>query len=193
MAKEIELLKAGPERRITDWSTQVYEMHGGRCSNCGAADNVRVRMIVPPESGGLRVLSNGVLLCRTCELARTIDLRIPQPASGERTRPINFLVSQKLHTKLRNGLAKDYGFRSVSALVRFLMTRYVSEMEDFRDLALYQDNGSDVKINVWVGRELYDSFKACADREGSTVTDTLKSLILMYEVEARQIMKRREP
>jgi hypothetical protein len=148
-------------------------------------------MIVPEESGGQRIVSNGTLLCRTCELAREIRMKVPQPASGERTRPINFFVSQELHGKLQNGLATRYGFRSVSALVRFLMAKFVAGPEEFDDIEMYQDGSSDVKVNVWVGRDVYSNFKAITDRQGTTVTGTLKGLIRMYEAEARRIAGRR--
>ena len=190
MDDRAEILKATTEDRKKSWVTRVHEACGGRCSNCGSEERLKVRMIVPEESGGQRVVSNGTLLCRTCELAREISLKVPQPASGERTRPINFFVSQDLHAKLQNGLATDYGFRSVSALVRFLMAKFVGDADEFDDLGMYQDGGSDVKVNVWVGRDIYARFKAITDRNGTTVTDTLKGLIRMYESEAHRIAGR---
>jgi hypothetical protein len=186
----MEILKATPEDRQESWATRVIEACGGRCANCGSDHRLKVRMIVPEESGGKKTVSNGTLLCRTCELAREISLKVPQPASGERTRPINFFVSQDLHAKLQNGLATKYGFRSVSALVRFLMSKYVTDPSDFDDLEMFQDSGSEVKVNVWVGRDIYASFKAITDRDGTTVTDTLKGLIRMYETEAQRIVGR---
>jgi len=190
MDDRAEILKATTDDRKDAWTTRVFDACGGKCSNCGSKDRLKVRMIVPEASGGKRVVSNGTLLCRTCELAREINLKKPQPASGERTRPINFFVSQELHTKLQNGLATDYGFRSVSALVRFLMSKFVAGADEFDDLSLYQTGGSDVKVNVWVGRDVYARFKAITDRNGTTVTDTLKGLICMYEAEAHRIAGR---
>ena len=134
------------------WATNVFEACRGRCSNCGSDDRLRVEMIVPEAAGGRKLVSNGTLLCRTCTLAREIGERRPYPASGEHTRPINFFVSRGLHNKLGNGLATDNGFRSVSSLVRFLMTRFVGDPDRFDDLEMFQDPGSDVKINVWRGR-----------------------------------------
>lgn len=190
MDERTEILKATPEDRMEAWASRVADACGRKCSNCGSEDRLKVRMIVPEESGGKRVVGNGTLLCRTCELARVISMKVPQPASGERTRPINFFVSQELHGKLQNGLATDYGFRSVSALVRFLMSKFVADTDEFDDLGMYQDGGSDVKVNVWVGRDMYDCFKAITDRQGATVTETLKGLIRMYESEARRIVGR---
>jgi len=183
-----EVLKSTPKDRQETWATRVWEACGGRCSNCGSTERLEVRMIVPKESGGQEVVSNGTLLCRTCELAR--ELSHKPAVSGERTRPINFFVSKTLHEKLKNGLASDYGFKSVSALVRFLMTKFVTHPSRFDDLAMYQESGSDVKVNVWVDREMYDRFKAITDRDGVTVTDTLKGLIRMYESEAKRIVGR---
>lgn len=190
MNERVERLEVTAEDRRDSWVTRVYESCGGRCSNCGEKERLKVRMIVPEESGGRKTVGNGTLLCRTCELAREISLRVPQPASGERTRPINFFVSSDLHGKLQNGLATSYGFRSVSALVRFLIAKYVGDPNEFDDLEMYQDGGSDVKVNVWVGRDMYENFKAITDRQGATVTDTLKGLIRMYETETRRIVGR---
>lgn len=190
MDERAEILKATIGDRKESWATRVWDACGGRCSNCGSTDRLKVRMIVPRDAGGQEVVSNAILLCRTCELAREIRTKVPQPESGEHTRPINFFVSQELHSKLKNGLAADYGFRSVSALVRYLMAKYVADADEFDDLGMYQDGGSDVKVNVWVGRDVYARFKAITDRNGATVTDTLKGLIRMYEAEARRIVGR---
>lgn len=190
MDERAELLESTVEDRKESWTSRVWEACGGICSNCGSKERLKVRMIVPREAGGKEAVSNGILLCRTCELAREISMKVPQPASGERTRPINFFVSKDLHRKLKNGLAADYGFRSVSALVRYLMSKYVRDAEQFDDLKWYQQGGSDVKVNVWVDRDMYDRFREITTRSGVTVTETLRGLIRMYEAEARRIVGR---
>ena len=190
MDDRAEILNVTLEDRMKSWATRVLEACGGQCSNCGSTHRLKVRMIVPKDAGGQEVVSNGTLLCRTCELAREINTKRPQPASGEHSRPINFFVSHGLHEKLQNGLASDNGFRSVSALVRYLMAKFVTDSDEFDDLSMYQDSGSDVKVNVWVGRDIYARFKAITDKNGTTVTDTLKGLIRMYEAEARRIVGR---
>ena len=186
----VEILNVSSDDRKEAWATRVWVACGGKCSNCGSDERLKVRMIVPAELGGRKVVSNGTLLCRTCELADQIGRKVPQPASGEHTRPINFYIGKELHGRLKNGLASDYGFRSVSALVRFLMSTFVADPVRFDDLGMYQGGGSDVKVNVWVGRDVYDRFKAIADSNGFTVTDTLKGLIVMYEVETQRIVGR---
>jgi len=190
--RQTEVIGTTLEGREESWATQVADACKNKCSNCGSDHRLKPVMIVPEEAGGQKIVSNGTLLCRTCELAKDIGARHPSPASGEHTRPINFFVSRGLHAKLKNGLASKYGFRSVSALVRFLMSRYVADSERFDDVSMYQDSGSDVKVNVWVGRDLYGNFKAVVDRQGVTVTDTLKGLIRMYESEAGRIAGRTE-
>jgi len=174
------------------WATLVWKAQQGRCSGCGCdqADQLKVRMVIPRELGGKEIVSNGILLCRTCEMAKNIASRSPSPASGENTRPINFWVSRQLHGKLTNGLSTKYGFKSISSLVRYLMQKYAEDPDWFPDLELYQDTGADTKVNVWVGRELYAAFKDEVDSRGSTVTDILKSLIQMYEIEHERIVGR---
>jgi hypothetical protein len=173
------------------WATLVWKAQQGRCSSCGVTEQLKVHLVVPMELGGKEIVSNGILLCRTCELARDIANRPPSPASGEHTRPINFWVSRGLHGKLTNGLSSSYGFKSISSLVRFLMRKYAEDPKRFDDaIMLFQDSGTDTKVNVWVGRELYSQFKDEVDQRGITVTDTLKGLIQMWEVEHEKIVGR---
>lgn len=187
-----ETLLVTTDDRKEAWATQVWEACKGQCSSCGARERLKAHPVVPVGAGGKKIVTNGILLCRTCELARDIASRSPSPASGEHTRPINFWVSRELHRKLKNGMSARYGFKSVSSLVRFLMSKYVRDSQRFGDIDLYQDNGTEVKINVWVGRDMYDRFKELAERRGVTVTDTLKGLIRMYEAEAERIVGRRQ-
>lgn len=174
------------------WATLVWEARRGQCANCGSEDRVRAEMIVPEAAGGRKLVSNGILLCRTCAMAREIVERHPYALSGDLTRPINFFVSASLHEKLRNGLLVASGCRSVSSLVRYLMTCFVTSPDRFDDLGMFQDPGSDVKVNVWVDRHVYESFKEVANRQGMTVTDALKGLIKLYEVQSESVMQRRE-
>ena len=171
-----------------DWRSFACMRANGRCESCGNEAQLRASFIVPPDAGGNLLGSNVVALCRTCELASEMTHRDRAPASGPNTRPINIWVSRGLHARLQNGLSTRYGFRSVASLIRYLMTKYVMDSTRFEDVAQYQESGSDVKINVWVPRDTYEQFKMLADRNGLTVTDTLKGLIRMYELEIDRVV-----
>ena len=185
-----ELVSGTGEPAEATWVTQVFERAQHRCSNCGGADRLKAKLIVPESAGGQKTVSNGFLICRPCEMASEIVSRSASPASGSSTRPINFWMSRSLHSKITNGLSHRYGFRSVSSLVRFLMAKYVSDVERFDDVAQFQDEGSDVKVNVWVPRDTYDTFKSLVDKNGLTVTDALKGMIRMYEIQADRVVGR---
>jgi len=190
MTDDLELLLGTTEASEETWVTQVFEHYRNQCSNCGGEDRLRAKLVVPEEAGGHRVLSNAFLICRPCEMASQIVSRFSSPASGSNTRPINFWVSRSLYGNVQNGLSRKYGFKSVSALVRFLMSKYVTDSALFDDVAQYQDEGSDVKVNVWVPRDTYDTFKSLVDKNGLTVTSALKGLIRMYEIHADRVVGR---
>jgi hypothetical protein len=173
-----------------NWVTQVWERYRNSCSNCGGDDRLKMVLVVPEVAGGQSIASNATILCRPCDIARSTLERSTEPASGKDARPINFWVSTKLYGTLQNGLSTRYGFKSVSALVRFLMSQYVADAARFDDVLQFQDCGTDLKINVWVPRDMYGQFKEIADRNGGTVTDTIKGLIRMYESEAERVMRR---
>jgi len=182
----VELVEAGA--REETWVTQVWEQHRNRCSNCGGTDRMKLVLVVPEDVGGQKIASNATILCRPCDVARSTQAKADEPASGKDARPINFWVSQKLYGTLQNGLSKRYGFKSVAALVRFLMSQYVADAPRFDDVLQFQDHGNDVKVNVWVPRDVYAEFKQLADKNGGTVTDTIRGLIRMYEAEAERVM-----
>lgn len=96
-------------------------------------------------------------------------------------RLVNFWVSRRLFDRLQYGLQMYNAFNSMGSLVRYLIAKYNEDEARFDDLELYQDEGADVKVNVWVERDRYNTFKVLLDKRGSTVTDTIKSLIAMYE------------
>jgi hypothetical protein len=184
----VELVKAERTDRETPWETKVFQALGESCQNCGSVDRVRPVLVVPEEAGGKKILSNSTVLCRVCILARDIDARKESEASGENTRPMNFWMSRGLHERLKDeeGLAKTHGFRSVSALVRFLMERYVQDPDRFDDVSMYQDPGTDVKQNVWVSRDLFAAFRDMAVSHGLTVTDAIKGLLRLFEAEVQK-------
>lgn len=189
MTDELEVVR-GIEEPEETWVTQVFERAQNQCSNCGGTDRLKAKLIVPESAGGQKIASNGFLICRPCEMASEIVSRSASPASGSSTRPINFWMSRGLYGKVTNGLSRRHGFRSVSSLVRFLMSKYVSDADRFDDVSQYQDEGSDVKVNVWVPRDTYETFKSLVDRNGMTVTSTLKGLIRMYEDQADRVVGR---
>jgi len=182
---KLEIVK-GDDRR-SSWESVVLSEGRGKCANCGSEDRLRARMIVPEVAGGKLIPSNGIVLCRTCELAMDTASRYVEPS--QKKRPVNFWVSKKLYDRLHNESEKT-SFKSMAGLVRFLMTKYVSDPDRFDDLGNYQDSGTDVKVNVWVESDIYERFKELVDRRGSTVTDALKGLIGMFENEASALFGR---
>ena len=160
------------------WEQRVREAAKDRCSNCGGEDRTRVSMIVPTGAGGQPVVSNGVLLCRPCEMASE---SVEGGKKREQDRRIlNFWVSRKLYDRIQKAIETQSGFNSVSSLVRYLMSKYILDEARFDDLEQYQDSGADVKINVWVDIGSYATFKRLVDKRGMTVTDAVKNLILVY-------------
>jgi hypothetical protein len=166
------------------WEKLVRTSGRERCANCGGTDRLRPRMIVPLEAGGQLVESNGALLCRTCELA--LESAASTNTSSQAKRPVNFWVSRALYDRLSVESERTL-FRSMAGLTRFLLTKYVEDPERFDDLEQYQDEGADVKVNVWIESSIYERFKQLVDLRGSTVTQTLKALIQLFETDAHKL------
>lgn len=174
----------------TDWEKRIYQRYRNRCANCGNTERLRVKMVVPLEAGGHMSDSNGVLLCRSCEMAA--DAVKGRSKAGDQ-RLVNFWVSRRLFERIQEGLKTYKAFNSMGTLVRYLICKYIEDEARFDDLELYQDEGADTKLNVWVDRKHYDTFKVLLDKRGVTVTDTLKSLIRMYEEQSEINIERRTP
>jgi hypothetical protein len=171
------------DKRI--WTTTVLDAAKGLCANCGSEHKVSPRLIVPEDVGGKRTLKNSVVLCRACELASSAT---PKKVGEQGRRLVNIWVSVRLYDRLQE--RKDKGHTgSMGALVRYLMSKYVAEQTRFDDIAQYQDNGADVRLNVWVDADLYATFKTLVDDAGLTVTSALKSLFCMYEAEATPLVE----
>jgi hypothetical protein len=166
------------------WETKILDRASGKCGNCGSTHRVKVKMIVPLEAGGQFTLENGTTICRSCEIATDV---VGQSTPGRAERPVNFWVSRRLFDKTK----AMNGFSSKGALVRFLMNKFVSVPDRFDDLHMWQEDGTDVKINVWVDRKIYDTFKDLVNARGLTVTDALKALLRMYEEEAEPLVRRK--
>lgn len=134
--------------------------------------------------------ANGVLLCRGCEMAADA---VKKDSKASDQRLVNFWVSRRLFDRIQEGLATYKAFNSMGSLVRYLISKYIEDDGRFDDLGLYQDEGADVKVNVWVERDRYDTFKVLLDKQGMTVTDAIKSLIRMYEEQSEINIERRAP
>lgn len=159
-------------RSISPWEAVVRAQFREICGNCGSGAHLRVKMVVPEDLGGKMIPSNGVLLCRVCEIASS-----KQPSEGTETRrPINFWVSEGLYSRLHGPI----GFTSMGAAVRHLMRVYVEDPDRFDDLGNYQDETPATKVSVWVDRDVYATFQTEVGGRGLTVTDACKSLLLFY-------------
>jgi len=179
--KGIDPDKMTPEQKQALWEQKVLERSQDKCNNCGGQHKLRVQMIVPVGASGQLSVENGVVLCRACEMAAEVVSRAP---NGSAERPVNFWVSRRLFKKVKS----LNGFTSTGSLVRYLMKKYVLDPDRFDDLESWQDKGTEVKVNVWVENDTYETFKAVVNRRGATVTDALKSLIRMYEEEAETLL-----
>lgn len=178
----VEVLVGGPRTEECSWQQEVWERTGGNCGNCGSNHKVRVKLIVPIIAGGHKAASNASLICRACDMA--VDSSNPKTKHAD-NRPINFWVSRRLFERMNNGLCSDRGFKSKSALIRYLMNKYITAENQFDDLDRYQDaEGIDTaKVNAWVPRETYATFQSMIGKRGMTVTDAIKSLVMVYEDE----------
>jgi hypothetical protein len=183
LPEEIHLEVVGSKNPKDAWIDAVWEFHHGKCSNCGQAEHVSVRMIVPEEAGGKLVLSNGIVLCRTCDVAKTA-VEKAQASGKTPRRPVNVWVSKGLYEQVHTALKTKNGFRSMGSLVRHMMGMMAETPERFDDLSQWQDQGSDVKVNLWVDQKDYDVFKTVLSDKNLTVTEGVKGLLLMYTDEA---------
>ena len=166
------------------WAQLVMEAARGLCANCGSEHKVSPRLIVPQDVGGKLTKANSVALCRACELASNLS---PKRVGEEDRRLVNIWVSERLYKRLQDRKSEGQT-QSMGALVRYLMSKYVAEQSRFDDLAQYQDQGADVRLNVWVDAPLYATFKTMVDGQNMTVTSALKSLFCMYEAEASPLV-----
>ena len=188
MEKETDVEQVGPTFEIytpPTWEQEVWDRTNGRCCNCGGDSKVRIKLIVPEEAGGQKIASNAVVICRACELVT--DASKPKMLHAN-NRPINFWTSRKLFNRMENGVCSDNGFKSKSALIRYLMNKYISDEGQFDDLEQYQDcvEADAAKVNAWVPKDTYETFKARMDRRGMSVTDAIKALIMVFDEETAQ-------
>jgi hypothetical protein len=175
----------GDQLKVTvppDWQQEVWKRTNNKCSGCGSTAKLRLKLIVPEEAGGQCSPENAYIVCRACEIATDATRPKMQHANN---RPINFWVSRRLFERMNNGLCSDRGFKSKSALIRYLMGKYIHSEPQFDDLEQYQDaeGVDDAKVNAWVPKDTYETFKTMLDRRGMSVTDAVKALVMVYESE----------
>jgi hypothetical protein len=160
-----------------EWNAKVLLRDGRKCINCQIGEKIAVCFVVPPEVGGKLRVSNGVSICRECRIAaegsRVLPVRIDNKT------PINFLISRKLRDLVFDYAKKGSNFGSISAVVRQMINSFTANPEMYEDLALWQDPGSDIKINGWVDGSQYETFKHMCHERNISYTDALKSLLLV--------------
>jgi len=149
-------------------------------------------MHVPEAAGGQHVLSNGYLICRTCEVAKTAVAKAEEHGTTPK-RPICVWISRKLYDNRQQTLQTRIGFSSMAGLSRCMMKLLVEDPDRFSDLANYQDRGSDLKINLWVDASDYDRFKTVLSDKNLTVTDGIKALMLLYTTEGAPSVRLEKP
>ncbi len=159
------------------FQTAVLARARHMCSNCGSKDRVRVRMVVPEEAGGVLIETNGVVLCRTCDMARD---SVPGNSAKDHAFVVTVWMSHRLRERIEQMLEPKKSFRSWSALSRYLISKYVADEWRFDDLEQYQDAASENKVTFRVDKVVYSRFTAMLKRRGTTVTDALKGMYIMY-------------
>jgi hypothetical protein len=128
------------------------------------------------EGGHVRT-SNGVTVCRECRLRADSARVLPQRIDNKT--PVNFLMSSVLHRAVHKYAHNGSKFGTVSALMRAMISSFITQPELYEDLQSWQDAGSAVKVNGWVDGSQYEVFKSmCRDR-GLSYTDALKGLLLV--------------
>lgn len=167
------------------WQEEVWSRADGKCCNCGSKHKVALKLIVAEEAGGKQSADNAYLICRSCEIAASAAK--PKNKHSD-NRPINFWVSRRLFESMNEALASKTGFKGKSALIRDLMTKYITSESQYDDLEQYQDMQStdQVKINAWVPRSTYETFKVLLNKRGLTVTEAIVSLIMVFEEEIKE-------
>lgn len=162
---------------IEEWKIKVLERDGRSCVNCGSNEKVAACFVVPVEVGGTLRVGNGVTVCRECRIAAESSRVLPQRIDNKT--PINFLISDDLHKVVNKYVHNGSKFGSVSALMRSMISSFITQPELYEDLQSWQDAGSDVKVNGWVDGLQYEVFKGMCRNKGISYTDALKGLLLV--------------
>lgn len=162
---------------LAAWKVEVLDRDTHKCVNCGGEDKVAACFVIPVEVGGNLRVSNGVTVCRECRIAAESSRVLPQRIDNKT--PINFLISSGLHKVVNQYVHNGSKFGSVSALMRQMISSYITQPELYEDLQSWQDDGSDVKVNGWVDGLQYQIFKGMCKNKGISYTDALKGLLLV--------------
>jgi hypothetical protein len=162
---------------LKDWKRSVLERDKSTCVNCERTRHVAASFVIPPEAGGRIRLSNGVSLCRECRIAAEGHRVLPQRIDNKT--PINFLVSRRLHEAVEKFVHEQSNFGNISALIRHMISAFITSPELFDDLDMWQDDGSDIKVNGWVDGVQYECFKQLCYERNLSFTSAFKSLLLV--------------
>ena len=162
---------------LRDWKQKVLERDENACLNCSSRSKVAVCFIIPPEVGGHLRIGNGVTVCRECRLKAESARVLPQRIDNKT--PVNFLMSKALHQYIHQYVHNGSRFGTVSALMRTMISSFITQPEMYEDLQVWQDAGSDVKVNGWVDGAQYEVFKGMCRDKGLSYTDALKGLLLV--------------
>lgn len=161
---------------LRDWKDKVLA-RDEVCRNCGSHQKIAACFVIPPEVGGHLRVSNGIVLCRECRIKAESARVLPQRIDNKT--PVNFLMSGVLHKTVHKYVHNGSRFGTVSALMRAMISSFITQPELYEDLTNWQDAGSDVKVNGWVDGAQYEVFKGmCRDR-GVSYTDALKALLMV--------------
>ena len=158
---------------------KVLEEKGEICQTCGDNTNTAIKLVVPLEFGGKQELNNVIVLCRRCSIISDLGKNLKM---NDTTISINFWVSHQLYKDIENLIGKNYQ-KSMGALVRYLISNYLTHPSMYQDMERYQSSGSDIKVNVKVDVDVYADFKICMEERGITITDAIKALICIYKDE----------
>ena len=153
----------------------AYIRVDGRCVNCGTAEFLSYRQIVPEALGGTDTDSNYVLLCRACEISAAFDTK----KSGN-CRPVTVYLSRQLFEMVIRTPVICRGSASLSSLARKLVAAYIASPERYSNVMMYQDRGTDVRTNLWLDHAVYKRFKETTYVNGATVSDALSCLLYHY-------------
>ena len=168
-----------PKERLLEWKKQVLQRDGNACINCEKQNHVAPCFIVPPDAGGRIKLSNGVTLCRDCRFQAEGSRILPTKIDNKTA--INFLMSRELHESV-NAYASESNFGGISSLVRHMMLTFITNPEQFEDISLWQDPGTDpaaIKVNGWVSGVQYEVFKRLCNERNLSFTNVFKGLMMV--------------